>query len=105
MAKAWGISPVSYPRESVYHSGIHTLTATTKCCKRCDGTGIEPDWAAIGRTMRRGRKAAHKSLREVAKRMHVSPSYVSALENGLKPWRIKIQQRYLTAIARVELVS
>jgi len=55
--------------------------------------------------MRRQRKAARKSLRTVAKRMKISPSYVSALENGLKPWRAKIQKRYLVAISEVTQVS
>ena len=79
--------------------------AATQPCKRCDGTGIEPDWTSIGRIMRRQRKAARKSLRTVAKRMKISPSYVSALENGLKPWRAKIQKRYLVAISEVTQVS
>jgi predicted transcriptional regulator len=41
---------------------------------------------AIGDAVRKRREAANMSLRSMAKWMSVSPTYLSDMERGLRPW-------------------
>src|SRR5438445_13745888 len=51
-------------------------------CTRCRGTGKEPDWRALGKTVREYREAKELGLREVARAIQVSASFLSDLELG-----------------------
>jgi predicted transcriptional regulator len=51
-------------------------------CPKCEGTGYVLDFRQIGADMRRARIRAGLSLRSVAARLHVTPSYLSDLELG-----------------------
>ena len=62
-------------------------------CRRCGGSGTEPDDRAIGAEMREKRRAAGLSLRDAAKRMGLSASYLSDLERGNRHWRADLVQR------------
>lgn len=72
--------------------------AKRQCCKRCGGSGIEPDPIAIGAKMRAFRLAAGLSLRDVAGKMGFSPPYVSDLELGRRPWGPKATVKYREAL-------
>ena len=71
---------------------------TVDVCRRCGGTGHEPDHERIGEAMRRDREAAGLTLVQIAERMGVSGSYLSDLERGKRAWHEPIRQRYLTAL-------
>ena len=51
-------------------------------CKRCGGTGTERDSTRIGVALRNKRKAAKKSLRDVAKSVGISAAYLQQMEVG-----------------------
>ena len=59
---------------------------STTPCKRCNGTGDEPDQKTIGASMRSKRYAYGKSLRQVAIKMGKSAPYISDLELGRRQW-------------------
>lgn len=67
-------------------------------CPRCRGRGRLPNSAIVGAYMRSARRDAALSLREVARRLGYSPSYLSLLERGLRPWRNDLLMRYRAAI-------
>lgn len=56
-------------------------------CKRCRGSGKEPDWGALGDVVRRQRKAKGLGLREVARAVRVSASFLCDLELGRRSWQ------------------
>lgn len=51
-------------------------------CRRCGGTGREPNWARIGTVVRERREELGLTAREVARRAGCSATYVSLLESG-----------------------
>lgn len=51
-------------------------------CRRCSGTGREPDARAIGTSVRRLREASGRSLRDVAEALGITASYLCDLELG-----------------------
>jgi len=53
-----------------------------KPCKRCNGTGLEPDPSEVGKRMRHMREKAGISLRDAADKMGVSAAYLSDMERG-----------------------
>lgn len=57
-----------------------------KICQRCNGTGFEPDPAAIGKSMRKLREISGKQQKEVAKAMGISAAYLSDMELGRRDW-------------------
>ena len=68
-------------------------------CKRCNGTGTEPDQKAIGWKMNLMRVAAGIGLREMAGYMGISHGFLSQPENGHRTWSqrlINLFQRKLT---------
>lgn len=67
-------------------------------CPRCGGTGKVMDEKAIGAAMRKARKNAGLTGREVARRLRLSAAYVSDLELGRRGWDAARQARYLAAL-------
>lgn len=51
-------------------------------CHRCRGTGREPDWRGLGDKVRAAREAMGLGLREVARRLKMSETYVCHMERG-----------------------
>ncbi|KKM06149.1 hypothetical protein LCGC14_1746850 [marine sediment metagenome] len=64
-------------------------------CHRCGGTGREPDWRGIGLRARRERESRCVSLRQMAKRVGVSPAYLSDLECANRSWQGPKARAYL----------
>lgn len=48
-----------------------------------------PEWVGIGSRIREARKDANMSVRELARRMNVSPSHVSQVERGLACFSVR----------------
>lgn len=69
-------------------------------CPRCNGTGHLPDWKALGKKWKISRIERDLKLKDVARCLGVSPAYISALENGKKPWPHGMEFRYLSALKR-----
>lgn len=61
-------------------------------CVECNGSGI--DHSATGESMRQLREAEGLSLRALAKRMSLSPSYLSDLEHGRRHWNERLVTSY-----------
>ena len=55
-------------------------------CRRCGGTGRERDWRGLGLQARKEREGRCVSLRQMAKRVGVSPAYLSDLECANRSW-------------------
>lgn len=55
-------------------------------CKHCSGSGL--DNALCGAEVRRWREGAELSLRQLAKRLRFTPSYLSDLEHGRRNWSL-----------------
>ncbi|MGN6578247.1 MAG: helix-turn-helix domain-containing protein [Nocardioides sp.] len=47
------------------------------------------EWVGIGNRIREAREAAHISVRELARRMNVSPSHVSQVERGIASFSVR----------------
>lgn len=60
-------------------------------CKHCGGTGKEPDWREQGEQMRQVRKKQKMTLRELARRLKITPAYLSDMENGRRQYLPKWQ--------------
>lgn len=54
----------------------------TNPCRRCAGTGHEPDWTHLGKRIRAARKEMGIGVRELARRAGCSAAYVVDLEYG-----------------------
>lgn len=67
-------------------------------CPRCGGSGRVPDERLVGQQMREKRLASWLTLREMARRLALSPAYVSDLELGRRRWTPKILARYQRAL-------
>lgn len=67
-------------------------------CPRCDGTGKLFDDRELGAALRAEREKAGKSLREVAKKMDLTISYISDLELGRRMWREELIERFRGAL-------
>jgi transcriptional regulator with XRE-family HTH domain len=70
-----------------------------KLCTHCNGTGVALDYVQIGTSLRDKRKAAGITLREMARSVGCSHSFLSQLENGKRAWRRSVSKRYELAIA------
>lgn len=53
-----------------------------EACRRCGGSGTEPDMKAFGEAVRAEREKRGWSLREFARRARCSPAYVHDVEYG-----------------------
>ncbi len=51
--------------------------------------GSMSEWEGIGARIRQARRDAHISVRELARRMNVSPSHVSQVERGLASFSVR----------------
>lgn len=69
-----------------------------RVCQRCNGTGVEPDPAAIGQQMRVLRETVGRRQNEVAKKMGISAAYLSDLELGRRDWSADIINRFKKAL-------
>lgn len=67
-------------------------------CPHCDGTGRKPDWKRIGMAWKLSRIERGVKLIDVAKSLGKSPSFISMLEKGRKPWPPRMEFRYLAAL-------
>lgn len=68
--------------------------APKKPCRHCNGSGEEVDQAAIGAQMRARRKAAGISLREIARRLGITASYLADMEKGARNWTAERMEAY-----------
>ena len=65
-------------------------------CKRCRGTGREPDWKALGERVRKKRERRGIGVRELARLVKCTPAYISDLErNNRASWYGTVAQRVL----------
>ena len=71
----------------------------TQPCPRCDGSGVVADDRVVGASLRAKREAAGRSLRDQARSMALSVSYLSDLELGRRTWRGELIERYTAALA------
>lgn len=72
-----------------------------KSCRRCDGTGIEPDRKSIGTQMKALRKEAKLTLDGVRAKMRppLSSAYLCDLENCKRNWTPELIAKYKKALA------
>lgn len=63
-------------------------------CKRCRGTGEEPDQKKIGRLYRKKRVAAGISLRLMGRLVNRSHGFLSQLESGHRTWTFALMFLY-----------
>lgn len=63
-------------------------------CPRCAGTGEVPNDRAMGAAMRTKRERARVGLREMARRVRLSPSYLCHLEHGENRWSPEMIELY-----------
>ena len=73
---------------------------STKPCPRCGGSGIIRNDGFVGKQLRARREAVGISLRELARRVKWSATYVSELELGRKVWTDRKIQRYVTGLKK-----
>lgn len=71
-------------------------------CDHCQGSGIVVNFRACGLWVRRAREEAGISLRALATKLEVSPSYLSDLEVGRRGKDYWNQDRYDAAIDTIE---
>jgi len=68
-------------------------------CQYCLGTGERQTASTIGLGFKKMRMDANISLRDMAKLMRISHSYLCQLEGGTREWRLSMVQRYEAIIA------
>lgn len=71
-------------------------------CPRCGGSGEVEDEGVLGMKMRVLRKDAGVTLREMARRIGVSASYLSDLELGRRRWSPRFRSAYEARFAPLE---
>lgn len=67
-------------------------------CKRCNGSGQEPDHRALGEVLRMQRKKLRVSLNDVAESMGFKPQYLCDLEHGRRSWNADLIAAYKKAL-------
>jgi predicted transcriptional regulator len=67
-------------------------------CPKCDGLGSIPDPREYGQAMRARRERAHITLRDMAGRLGITPSYLSDMELGRRSWPKKHRDRFTTLL-------
>lgn len=65
----------------------------TTACHCCSGSGREQDDAEIGKRFAAIRKSNGMSLREAARRMGISHTYLSQLEQGHRRWSRRLIEK------------
>lgn len=68
-------------------------------CSHCDGTGRVFNDALIGQHMRHRRQTAGVSVRQAARRLNFTPSYLCDLESGRRRWSQRLVDAYLAVTA------
>jgi len=68
--------------------------AGVKRCRRCDGTGVEPDQIKIGAAMRARRQDAKMTMQDVGNLLGLTRSYICDLELGRRAWNADLLARY-----------
>jgi len=68
-------------------------------CQYCLGTGERQAASVIGLEFKKMRMDANIGLRDMAKLMRISHSYLCQLEGGTREWRLSMVQRYESIIA------
>lgn len=75
------------------------MSTKTKCpC--CDGTGKELDPVKVGSEMQALRTKAMIGLRSLAKRLGLSHTYLTLLEQGKRKWTPQLVHDYLEEIGK-----
>jgi DNA-binding transcriptional regulator YiaG len=74
-------------------------------CKRCSGSGIEPDQAAIGSELKALRVAAGISLRKMARKLVISHGYLHQLEAGRRRWNPVLKEWFVKETERKQLTG
>lgn len=69
-------------------------------CKRCNGTGAEPDQELTGQFMRAKRTDAGMSLRQLGDAIGYSAPYLSDLELGRRLWSSEMIHKAEKAITK-----
>jgi len=69
-------------------------------CRRCKGSGREPDQVETGLWFRAHREQLGISLRTMAKRLNISPSFLSNLEQGRRVWTPSVRESYKLALSK-----
>jgi predicted transcriptional regulator len=69
-----------------------------KMCPKCGGTGKVIDDKALGRELNKKRMAKGVKLREVAREMKFSASYICDLEKGRRQWSADLEKKYRLAL-------
>ena len=79
--------------------GIPAVSKKSKCpC--CDGSGEELDPEVVGREMYARRTDANIGLRALAKRLGISHTYLTLLEQGKRKWTPTLVHDYLNEIGK-----
>lgn len=71
---------------------------TAAQCPTCGGSGTVEDDAAVGQRLRKARKMARLTMKEVGRRMGFTESYLSDLECGKRWFSPILQRRYEEAL-------
>jgi hypothetical protein len=79
------------------HKPIDTIV-----CPRCKGCGWIPDHTTYAPVARYERKRIGAVLKQVAKEMNISLSYMSELEQGRRTWDETLINSHRRAISRLE---
>ena len=74
------------------------MKACPRPCHCCAGSGVAPDDRSIGRAARALRSRSGIGLRDMAKRLGVSHTYLSLLEAGLRHWTLRLRAAYSAAL-------
>jgi len=69
-----------------------------KVCPKCGGTGTIQDDKILGAQLKKKREKAGLPLREVARQMGLSASYICDLEHGRRSWSADLKKRYHGAV-------
>lgn len=67
-------------------------------CQKCKGAGAIENPAYVGQFFRKRREAKDIGLRELARRMKISPAYLSELEHGKRRWSKKLKNSFMENI-------
>lgn len=77
----------------------HAPDINLKGCEHCEGTGKVPRQYDTGRDMARRRDAAGIGLRQLARTLKLSATYVGDLEKGRREWTMALVRKYLNGLA------
>lgn len=70
----------------------------TPVCSHCNGTGSEPDAAAIGKAMKVERVRAKLTAPLIASRMDISHQYLYDLESGKRLFDTELIAKFRKAV-------